>query len=29
MKTSLPYHLEPDNLEAEETKTEGGRDAAY
>ncbi len=29
MKTSLPYHLDPDHLEAEEIETEGGKDAAY
>ena len=29
MKTSLPYHLEPDHLEGEETKTVDGMDAAY
>lgn len=25
----LPYHLEPDHIEAEEGKSEGGKDAAY
>ncbi len=29
METSLPYHLEPDHIEIEETKAEGGMDAAY
>ena len=25
----LPYHLEPDHIEAEDKKSESGRDAAY
>lgn len=29
METSLPYHLEPNHYEVEETKTEDGKDAAY
>lgn len=29
MDTGLPYHLEPDHYEAEERKSESGRDAAY
>ena len=28
-KVDLPYHLEPDHIEAEDKKTESGRDAAY
>ena len=26
---NLPYHLEPDHIDAEDRKSEGGRDAAY
>ncbi len=29
MKISLPYHLEPNHLEAEEAKPQGGMDAAF
>ena len=29
VKVDLPYHLEPDHYEAEEIKSESGRDAAY
>ena len=28
-KVDLPYHLEPDHIEAEDKKSESGRDAAY
>ena len=28
-EVNLPYHLETDHFEAEERKTESGRDAAY
>ena len=29
VKVDLPYHLEPGHYEAEEIKSESGRDAAY
>ena len=28
-KVDLPYHLEPDHIEADDKKSESGRDAAY